>query len=111
LLLQVVCFKPETEAHLQAVWDDFLMSKLLPRIDGDEDKLRIKQGDDVTNLLDVLTGILEDQLSEIWDGTRLDYYREMQDGSEVDNITCRTKAKLLWMKNRLEVNTFTSFWP
>lgn len=111
LLLQVACFKPETEAQLQAVWDDFLMSKLLPRIDGDEDKLRIKQDDDVINLLDVLSGMLKDQLNEIWDGTRLDYYREMQDGSEVDGITCRTKAKLLWMKNRLEVNTFTSFWP
>ena len=111
LLLQVACFKPETEAQLQAVWDDFLMSKLLPRIDGDEDKLRIKQGDDVTNLLDVLSGILEDQLNEVWNGTRLDYYREMQDGSEIDGITCRTKTKLSWMKNRLEVNTFTSFWP
>ncbi len=31
-LLSVVCFNPSDDAQLQAVWDDFLMMKLLPRI-------------------------------------------------------------------------------
>ena len=112
LLLQVVCFKPGTESQLQAVWDDFLMAKVLPRIDGDEDKLRFKKDDDtVTNLLEALSDLLSDQLGNIWNDTRLDFYREKLDGSEVDGISCRSKAKLIWMKNRLDINTFTSFWP
>ncbi len=111
LLLQVACSKPQTEAHLQAVWDDFLMSKVLPRIDGDEDKLRNIKEDSSNNLLESLSELLEQQLSEIWNTTRMDFYREKIDGSAIDDIACRSKAKLLWMKNRLEVNTFTSYWP
>ncbi|NOQ80337.1 MAG: hypothetical protein GQ546_13180, partial [Gammaproteobacteria bacterium] len=49
--------------------------------------------------------------NEIWNDTRLDFYREKIDGSAIDDIACRSKAKLLWMKNRLDVNTFTSYWP
>jgi len=112
LLLQVVCFKPNSESQLQAVWDDFLMAKVLPRIDGDEDKLRFKKDDDtVTTLLEALSDLLSDQLDNIWNDTRLDFYREKLDGSEVDGVSCRSKAKLIWMKNRLDTNTFTSFWP
>jgi MrcB-like, N-terminal domain/AAA domain (dynein-related subfamily) len=111
LLLQVACSKPLTKQHLQAVWDDFLMSKVLPRIDGDEDKLRNIKSDSDNNLLDSLSALLEEQLSEIWNDTRLDFYREKIDGSAIDDISCRSKDKLLWMKNRLEVNTFTSYWP
>lgn len=112
LLLQVECFKPETEQQLRAVWDDFLMSKVLPRIDGDEDKLRVTKDDDtVVNLLEALSDLLEDQLGDIWNGTRFDFYRENSDGSAIDDISCRSKAKLIWMQNRLATNTFTSFWP
>lgn len=112
LLLQVACFKPDSEPQLQAVWDDFLMAKVLPRIDGDEDKLRFKTDDDtVTNLLEALSDVLSKQLNTIWDETRLDFYRQKLDGSEVGGISCRSKAKLAWMKNRLDTNTFTSFWP
>lgn len=111
LLLQVVCSNPQTEADLQAVWDDFLMSKVLPRIDGDEDKLRDVKEDSSKNLLESLSVLLKGQLNEIWNDTRLDFYREKIDGSAIDDIACRSKAKLLWMKNRLDVNTFTSYWP
>lgn len=38
LLLAVVCFQSKDDAALQAVWDDFLMTKVLPRIDGDAEK-------------------------------------------------------------------------
>ncbi len=112
LLLQVECFKPETEEQLYAVWDDFLMSKVLPRIDGDEDKLRVKKDDDtVINLLEALSELLEVQLGDIWNGVRFDFYRENTDSSVIDDIPCRSKAKLIWMQNRLTTNTFTSFWP
>lgn len=112
LLLQVECFKPETEQQLRAVWDDFLMSKVLPRIDGDEDKLRVTKDDDtVINLLEALSELLEEQFGDIWNGTRFDFYRENSDGSVIDDIPCRSKAKLIWMQNRLTTNTFTSFWP
>ncbi len=111
LLLQVACFNPQTEADLQAVWDDFLMSKVLPRIDGDEDKLRDVKEDSSNNLLESLSVLLKGQLDEIWDGTRLDFYRETMDGSAITDIACRSKVKLSWMQNRLEINTFTSYWP
>jgi hypothetical protein len=111
LLLQVACFNPSSDAQLQAVWDDFLMAKVLPRIDGDEDKLRYINGVDSDNLLLALSKLLEVQLNEIWDSNRHDFYRENIDGSAIDDIPCRSKAKLQWMQNRLEVNTFTSFWP
>jgi len=111
LLLHVACFNPKSKKDLQAVWDDFLMSKVLPRIDGDEDKLRLNTNDNETNVLLALTGLLEDQLSEIWNSERHDFYRENSDGSDINVIPCRTKDKLDWMKDRLETNTFTSFWP
>lgn len=39
LLLSVISASPNNDIELQAVWDDFLMCKVLPRIDGDHDKL------------------------------------------------------------------------
>ena len=39
LLLSVISLQPENDEELQAVWDDFLMCKVLPRIEGDSDKL------------------------------------------------------------------------
>jgi len=111
LLLQVVCFNPQSSAELQAVWDDFLMLKVLPRIDGDEDKLTIKKGDEAKNLLKELAVLLQRELGEIWDGERKDFYRVNSDGSVITRIKCRSKTKLAWMSDRLEVNTFTSFWP
>ena len=39
LLLSVKCINPKNEIDLQSVWDDFLMMKVLPRIEGDSEKL------------------------------------------------------------------------
>lgn len=110
LLLQVANLRPEEDHELQAIWDDFLMTKVLPRIDGDEDKLRSVIVEGEGTLLDDLTSILEANLSVIWNDKRKDYFRVDASGNAID-ITCRSKAKLEWMKNRLAVNTFTSYWP
>jgi hypothetical protein len=111
LMLQVACLRPSNELELQAVWDDFLMTKVLPRIDGDEDKLRSVTGSGEGSLLDDLTTTLEDSLHLIWNNKRKDYFRLKTDGSDGIKIDCRSKAKLEWMKDRLAVNTFTSYWP
>ena len=119
LLLAVISAYPEDDKQLQAVWDDFLMCKVLPRIEGDHDKLAII--DDSVNsheesLLTELTAILKQELVDIWsmeddqDKLRPDLYRKNIDGS-VLYIACRSKAKLTWMQQRLERSGFTSFWP
>ena len=119
LLLAVISTYPEDEKQLQAIWDDFLMCKVLPRIEGDHDKLAII--DDSVNiheesLLTELTAILKQELVDIWsmeddqEKLRPDLYRKNIDGS-VLYIACRSKAKLTWMQQRLERSGFTSFWP
>lgn len=122
-LLSVIANQPSSEHELLAVWDDFVMCKLLPRIEGDLDKL--SSNEDNQTLLQVLRGVLEEQLSDIWeDLKRPDLYREYrtekkhpgeapQDNSpsRIIWIPCRSKAKLDWMQARLERDTFTSFWP
>lgn len=51
LLLAVHCQgTPSSGAELQAVWDDFLMQKVLPRIEGDADKLQ-SNGAERVNLI------------------------------------------------------------
>lgn len=109
LLLSVVCHQPQTKPELQAVWDDFLMHKVLPRIEGDADKLRVRAQDD--SLLADVKNVLRTELSEIWtDGTvRPDFYRT-QGGKTLD-ISCRSRVKLEWMESRLRSAGFTSFWP
>lgn len=122
LLLAVISEAPEDQdtLHLQAVWDDFLMSKVLPRIEGDSDKLLTD--DNQQSLLQALSLCLEKQLSEIWeaakdadtDNARPDLYREKvgaEGDAKVLRIACRSKAKLEWMQKRLERSGFTSFWP
>ena len=106
LLLAVVCFAPLDEATLYAVWDDFLMTKLLPRIDGDSDKL----GSDENGLLTRLSKSLKLLFGTTWDGERADLLRLAPDGTSIA-VPCRAKKKLSWMQNRLETNGFTSFWP
>ena len=97
-----------------------MMCKVLPRIEGDTDKLRTSDG---TPLLAALNTVLEEQLAPIWQaeednaGQRPDLYRvkAVDDGATEDekvlHIPCRSKAKLMWMNDRLESATFTSFWP
>lgn len=107
LLISLVCFNPKDEAALQAVWDDFLMTKVLPRIDGDSHKL----GETETgSLLTKLATVAATQCSVIWATERPDLLRENVDASPC-SVPCRSKAKLDWMQKRLENNGFTSFWP
>lgn len=114
-LLHVACFKPKDEPGLQAVWDDFLMTKVLPRIEGDEDKLMSNQQDSASNLLGDLEDLLSKKLGEIWNdsdnGSRPDLFQKAANGQSDLMTGCRSRKKLQWMKRRLETNTFTSFWP
>lgn len=121
LLLAVASSQPKDELTLKAVWDDFMMCKVLPRIEGDTDKLTTSDGKD---LLVKLSTVLADQLALIWLASdtdeasqRPDLYRQkiVADGAtdeeKVLRIPCRSKAKLQWMSDRLASATFTSFWP
>ena len=110
LLLSVISFQPTTEQELLAVWDDFLMCKVLPRIEGDEDKLT----SDGKPLLTELSGLLNQagQLKPIWDSKRPDLLREdIGSLSKPILIECRSRKKIEWMQLRLTLNGFTSFWP
>lgn len=121
LLLAVASSQPQDDMTLKAVWDDFMMCKVLPRIEGDTDKLTTSDG---KALLVELSTVLADQLAPIWLASdtdeanqRPDLYREniVADGAteeeKVLRIPCRSKAKLQWMSERLASATFTSFWP
>ncbi len=118
LFLAVICSQPKDDLALKAVWDDFLMCKVLPRIEGDIDKLKTKEG---KCLLTTLEAALSQELAPIWDAEqgklRPDLYRERQASGEQEqmleavHIPCRTRQKLAWMKQRLDDSTFTSFWP
>lgn len=113
LLLSVVSFSPTNDTELQAVWDDFMMCKVLPRVDGDNDKLAVVETLNFEGtILDQLESQLREQLSIIWDeAVRPDLLRESTESDLSITIECRSKKKLSWMKARLEKNTFTSFWP
>lgn len=107
LLLSVKCINPKNEIELQSIWDDFLMMKVLPRIEGDSEKLDF---DGEKSLLTNLEAIMREQLSAIWEGKkRIDLFRETNEG-DVINIECRSKAKIRWMQTKLEKFGFTHFW-
>lgn len=120
LLLAVASSQPQDDLTLKAVWDDFMMCKVLPRIEGDTDKLTTSNRKD---LLEELSTVLSDQLAPIWQSEqgdknqRPDLYREkivadgVPDEKKILFIPCRSKAKLKWMSERLASATFTSFWP
>lgn len=120
LLLAVASSQPKDELTLKAVWDDFMMCKVLPRIEGDTDKLTTSNRKD---LLEELSAVLSDQLAPIWQAEQVDknqrpdLYREkivadgVPDEEKILFIPCRSKAKLKWMSDRLASATFTSFWP
>lgn len=123
ILLSVITNAPQTQNELCAVWDDFIMYKLLPRIEGDLDKLSSRKEND-SLLLDLLE-VLEKEFEIIWEGkSRPDLYRKYTEEkehpvdaptedspSQVIWIPCRSKKKLVWMQDRLIRDTFTSFWP
>ncbi|WP_241764418.1 MULTISPECIES: McrB family protein [unclassified Pseudoalteromonas] len=108
LLLAVASSQPQDDLTLKAVWDDFMMCKVLPRIEGDEDKL---VGQNQHNILETLLKVLEEQLAGAWENGRPDLYREKLDPEgETITVDCRSKKKLSWMNDQL-VRGFTSFWP
>lgn len=121
LLLSVISVYPKDELSLKAVWDDFIMCKVLPRIEGDIDKLTTSDGKEI---LAELSAVLEIQLAPIWNSTesdvstmRPDLYREktdvegLSDKEKILRIPCRSKDKIEWMGQRLTNSSFTSFWP
>lgn len=121
LLLAVVSSQPQDELTLKAVWDDFMMCKVLPRIEGDSDKLMTADRKEVLVELEI---VLSQQLAPIWQADendetnqRPDLFRETALAAEaaaedkVLRIPCRSKGKLAWMQQRLVSATFTSFWP
>ncbi len=108
LCLAVISFAPTNESELAAVFDDFLMCKVLPRIEGDDDKL---VGNNSENLLELLSAVLATQLSAIWELERPDLLRENVNALEAPIlIPCRSSAKLARMNQQLS-RGFTSFWP
>lgn len=107
LLLAVVCFQPKDDAELQAVWDDFLMTKVLPRIDGDAEKLG-SAGE--SSLLTCLQDEIKKQFTVISSSQRPDLLREKIGGGSC-MVDCRAAQKLVWMQERLRMNGFTTFWP
>jgi hypothetical protein len=105
LLICVKSFSPSNEMALHAVWDDFIMMKLLPRLEGDAEKLRL-DGDEslLTRLLNQLPASMRE------DSLRPDFYRTNLDGSEIQ-VQFQSRKKIKWMHDRLMRHSFTSFWP
>ncbi|WP_421176820.1 hypothetical protein [Aeromonas jandaei] len=128
LMLALLAHHPANTAELVAIWDDFMMCKVLPRIEGDSDKLRSHQTADSDkstesnqtepNLLTDLEKVLATQFGSHWDNTRPDLFNskvaaagEDSVPAETPHVPCRSKKKLAWMKERLARQCFTSFWP
>jgi len=118
LLLSLKCFNPGNEKELTAVWDDFLMQKVLPRIEGDAEKLQYN-GEDQSGILDKLKDLLERRFKgagNIEEGitTRTLTRPDLMNRSLIDDKPpeCSYKSldKIDWMQNRLEQNQYTSFW-
>ncbi|MCR3961680.1 hypothetical protein NUK45_01525 [Aeromonas veronii] len=117
LMLALLAHHPANTAELVAIWDDFMMCKVLPRIEGDSDKLRSHQTAD-GDLLTDLEKVLAEQFGSHWDNTRPDLFNckvaaadEDSAPAEPPHVPCRSKKKLAWMKERLARQCFTSFWP
>lgn len=117
LMLALLAHRPANPAELVAIWDDFMMCKVLPRIEGDSDKLRSHQTAD-GDLLTDLEKVLAEQFGSHWDNTRPDLFNrkvaaagEDSAPAEPPHVPCRSKKKLAWMKERLARQCFTSFWP
>jgi len=116
LLLSVACHGPQDDRELQAVWDDFLMMKVLPRIEGDQEKLSVfdsvsVDGIEHQDILAHLSAHLEVAMPAVWGGGRPDLFRAAINEGEALSVGCRSNAKLKWMRHRLQTNGFTSFWP
>lgn len=117
LLLSVKCFDPQSDIELFSIWDDFLMTKLLPRIEGDSDKL-ISRREGSAHDMDqntLLTDLLEElkaQFKVAENMLRPDLFRtDIANSAMPIEIEFRTIKKLAWMQRRLSRDRFTSFWP
>ena len=117
LLLSVKCFDPQSDIELFSIWDDFLMTKLLPRIEGDSDKL-ISRREGSAHDMDqntLLTDLLEElkaQFKVAENMLRPDLFRtDIANSAMPIEIEFRTLKKLAWMQRRLSRDRFTSFWP
>lgn len=116
MLLSVVSQVPKEERALLAVWDDFLMMKVLPRIEGDQEKLAAfgaggPVGMESEDILGKLEEHLKAAMATIWESGRPDLLRASVNEGEVLSVECRSKTKIRWMRQRLQTNGFTSFWP
>jgi hypothetical protein len=123
LLLSVASAQPKDQTTLAAVWDDFLMCKVLPRIEGDVDKLSsgatsVEAYGQQTSILQRLEAVLAEELELVWSEAgdspqaRPDLYREHKaTDAQMIRIACRSRTKLQWMQARLTSAGFTSFWP
>ncbi|QEN09862.1 restriction endonuclease [Oceanispirochaeta crateris] len=114
LLLSVKCFMPEDNQSLVAVWDDYLMQKVLPRIEGDAEKLRFT-GDDESSLLNELSKLIKTKFKRLLETdndiiTRPDLFNQKVDGDEAEPCRCKSLDKISWMQERLVQNHYTSFW-
>ena len=104
------------------------MQKVLPRIEGDSQKLKFFQNGGTEpiaskylkesvkiygkgSVLHQLYALLEtDQLAIIWGDESAKAQRPDLLRDTTDMIECRSKKKLLWMMKRLKANHFTDFW-
>ena len=116
--------RPKSIIELQSIWDDFLMMKVLPRIEGDNQKLKnifnsnqdssdqVDPTDEKSILEEIYSVCESDLLKDVWENSeRVDFLRFNSDRPEIMlNIKCRTKNKLVWMQKRLERNLSTDFW-
>jgi len=119
------------ELALMATWDDFLMQKVLPRIEGDGAKLKaLRTIEEETislpaefgrdTILHQLYSLLAAQLKPIWGDEPDDTYEPtaasptrpdlLRHTVEHRAIPCRSRKKLRWMMRRLKANHFTDFW-
>lgn len=109
LYVSLISYAPKSETGLQSVWDDFIMCKVLPRIEGDQDKLQSIQASDKTILDDLLELLANNKMSS--DDNREDLLRHHVGSEKPITIKYRSATKLIWMKRKLDLFGFTSFWP
>ena len=108
MLVALVCFLPKDQKELTAVWDDFLMTKILPRIEGDAEKLQLKDG--ISLLSDLSAKIKKNLIVSSDQDLRPDLLRTNISGGVID-VEFRSLKKIAWMEQRLVEHSFTSFWP
>jgi hypothetical protein len=114
LLVAVRSFAPADDAALVAVWDDFLMTKVLPRLEGDAEKMDFGGGKE--SLLTKLRDKVEADFLALLpskDGSAAAVRRPdlLQRPADPEGIELRSVKALTRMQGRLERHNFTSFWP